>query len=236
MAAIFIALLLAILAPAAPASAGSVQVDPVSLELAYGRNSASLSVRNHDSQPVSMRVRVYRWHQENGEDVYQDSEDLIVSPPIFTIAPDRRQLIRIGPRRPMPAGAYRIIVEEIPAAARPGTGIRVALRINLPFYILPDGGGRPALAWAAWRNHDGNVVVEVRNSGTRHSQIAGLASIDATGRETMLSSRPAVVLPGGSRRWQVGPLPQLRAGASLEFRFTDSAGQVTRGHVALEQR
>src|SRR5206468_11183845 len=130
--AIFAALLLAVVTPAGAASAGSVQIDPVSIELPHDRNSASLSVRNRDSQPISMRVRVYRWSQANGEDVYQDSEDLVVSPPIFTIAPDHRQLIRIGPRTAAAGTAYRIVLEEIPPAVREGTGIRVALRINLP--------------------------------------------------------------------------------------------------------
>jgi fimbrial chaperone protein len=182
-----------------------------------------------------MRVRVYRWSQANGEDVLQDSADLIVSPPIFTIAPDRRQLIRIGPRTSAAGTAYRIVLEEIPAAVSPGSGVRVALRVNLPFYILPQGGGRPALNWAAWRDRDGNVFIEARNNGTRHSQIASLASVDAAGRETPLLSRPLVVLPGGSRRWEAGPRPRLEAGATLDLRFRNAAGEVGRGRVVLEQ-
>src|SRR5207237_4579717 len=77
MAAIFTALLLAIVAAGGRASAGSVQIDPVSLELPHDRNSALLSVRNRDSQPISMRVRAYRWSQENGEDVYRSRPALI---------------------------------------------------------------------------------------------------------------------------------------------------------------
>jgi fimbrial chaperone protein len=236
MAAIFTALLLAIVPAHGRALAGSVQVDPVSVELPHDRSSASLSVRNRDSQPVSMRVRAYRWSQEGGEDVHRDSDDLIVSPPIFTIAPGGRQLIRIGPRMPSAGAAYRIVLEEIPAAAAQGTGIRVALRINLPFYILPEGGGRPALSWSAWRNRDGNVFIEARNSGTRHSQIAALASVDAAGRETVLASRPGVVLPGGSKRWEAGNRPGIAAGSALELRIRNAAGEISRGHVVLEQR
>lgn len=236
VAAIFTALLLALTAVQGRALAGSVQVDPISIELAHDRSSTSLTVRNRDSQPVSMRVRTYRWSQQNGEDVYQDSDDLIVSPPIFTIAPGRSQLIRIGPRTPSAGSAYRIVLEEIPAAMREGTGIRVALRINLPFYILPEGGGRAALSWSGWRDHDGNVFVEARNNGTRHSQVTTLASVDAAGAETVLSSRIAVVLPGGSRRWEAGPRPQFAAGATLELRARGAAGEISRGHVVLEQR
>jgi fimbrial chaperone protein len=183
-----------------------------------------------------MRVRAYRWSQQNGQDVYQQGDDLIVSPPIFTIAPDHRQLIRIGPRTPSAGSAYRIVLEEIPAAARQGMGIHVALRINLPFYILPEGGGRPALSWSAWRDRNGNVFIEARNNGTRHSQIAGLASVDAAGTETVLSSRIAVVLPGGSRRWETGPRAQFEAGANLEIKVRDAAGEISRRHVVLEQR
>lgn len=236
VAAIFAALLLALVGAQGRALAGSVQVDPISIELTHDRSSTALSVRNRDSQPVSMRVRAYRWSQRNGEDVYQDSDDLIISPPIFTIAPDHRQLIRIGPRTASAGSAYRIVLEEIPAPARQGTGIHVALRINLPFYILPEGGGRAALSWSGWRDRNGEVFIEARNDGTRHSQVTALAAVDAAGAETVLSSRIAVVLPGGSRRWDAGPRPQFAAGASLDLRVRNAAGEISRGHVVLEQR
>lgn len=231
-----LALLLALAWAAAPAAAGSFQVDPVSIELVQGRRSASLSIRNRDSRPVSIRVRLYRWTQVDGADVYTETNELIASPPIFTVAANARQLIRIGPRAAVAGGAYRVIVEEIPPARAPGSGIQVALRVNLPLHIVPAGEARAALSWRAWRDTDGRIVVEASNSGARHGQVAGLAALDAAGRQTLLSAQAGTVLPGGTRRWNVGAHPQFASGAPLQLSVRGARGQVTRSAIVLEAR
>lgn len=218
------------------ASASSFQVDPVSIELIQGRRSASLSIRNRDSQPVAIRVRLYRWTQVDGADVHTETDDLIASPPIFTIPANARQLIRIGPRAAAPGFAYRVVLEEIPRPRAAGAGIQVALRVDLPLYIQPRAGGQPQLAWSAWRGADGRMVVEARNSGTRQSQVLGLTAVDAAGRRTMLSSDMGVVLPGGARRWNAGAQPRFATGAPLQLSIRGPRGLVTGSRVVLEAR
>src|SRR3954469_12713448 len=85
---------------APPLLASSFQVDPVNITLASGRQTASLTLRNTDSAPVSVRVLAFRWTQDNGADVYTPSKDVIVSPPIFTVAAGSTQLIRLGLIKP----------------------------------------------------------------------------------------------------------------------------------------
>jgi fimbrial chaperone protein len=236
LAAILRVMLLTFILIAGPARASSFQVNPVSVELAQGRGSASLSVSNRDSLPVSIRVRLMRWTQENGEDVYAESDDLIASPPIFTVAPGGRQVLRVGPRRGVATGAYRIILEEIPGPAREGTAIRVVLRVNLPFYTVPESGGRPDLSWTAWRGADGDLVVEGRNAGARHSQIVRIDSVDAAGQGRTLSSLMGVVLPGSARRWNVGPRPDIRVGEDLNLRIRNARGETSQARIVLERR
>lgn len=236
MAAAPAALLLALMADG-PTRASSFQVNPVNIELQQGRRSASLLVRNRDSQPVSIRVRLFRWTQENGEDVRAEATDLIASPPIFTVAPGARQLIRIGPRRSSPAAAaYRVVLEEIPGPAVAGTGIQVALRVDLPFYILAANRGAAALSWSAWRNRDGELLIEARNSGSGRSQVLGLAAVDSAGREIPLSSQMGVVLPGSARRWNAGLRPEYAAGSELNLSVRGTGGQTSRSRVVLEAR
>jgi len=234
---LFLFLLLIAVPLGSGAWAGSFQVDPVRLELRHDGKVASLSIRNLDTQPVAIRIATYRWTQQEGEDVYSETSDLIASPPIFTIPPNGRQIVRIGPRAGRATGAYRIIVEEIPRPSAPGsTAIQVALRVNLPLYVLAPGKARPHLSWSAWRNRDGDVIVEGRNTGARYGQVLGLAAVDAAGRETLLSSQMGVVLPGSARRWNAGRRPELATGSDFQLKVRNAGGQVKQNRVVLEQR
>ena len=102
-------------------------------------------------------IRAYAlgWRQADGEDHYDETAAMIVSPPVFTIPPGGSQIVRVGPRAPARAAQpYRLIIEEVPEAA-PGTGIRVALRLNLPLYIRMAAGAPADLSWSARRGGDG---------------------------------------------------------------------------------
>lgn len=198
-------LIAALIGPGAavPAIAGSFQVNPVNIELPAGRSSTSVTLRNNSRDPVSIRVVAMKWTQENGADVYTPGKELIVSPPIFTIKGGATQLVRLGLRGENVGSAYRVIFEEIPSRKPEGSGIQVALRLNLPLYVLEEKG-EPRVSWKALRSADGELVLEARNDGTRHAQFVEISTVDARGNKVMLSRQMGVVLPGSSRQWKTG--------------------------------
>src|SRR3954470_12925572 len=164
---------------AAPVTAGSFQVNPVTLTLPADRQSTSLTIRNNDTAPVAVRVETFGWSQPEGRDVYTATGDVIVSPAIFTIAPGAVQLVRVG-LRARNAKAYRVVFEEIPRPHSTGS-IQVALRLNLPLYLAPAAGAKPALSWTLRRGPSGDMVVEGRNAGAAQAQILGLEVEDGAG-------------------------------------------------------
>src|SRR5687767_11493520 len=107
-----LALFMGIIAAAPPVSAGSFQVNPVNLVMPTGRNATSVTIKNSDTSPVAVRVLAYRWTQQDGQDVYSETSDVIASPPIFTIGAGQTQLVRVGLRKRDSSKAYRVIVEE----------------------------------------------------------------------------------------------------------------------------
>ena len=199
----------------APVSAGTLQVNPVLVEIDAARRTATVTVRNQEAAPVTIRAYPLAWSQDEGEDAYAESSALIVSPPIFTIPPGGTQLVRVGLRAPSgtPA-AYRLIIEEVPEAS-PGDGIRVALRLNLPLYASLPPGDAAALSWSAEPTSGGGWLISARNGGEGYVRLNREMAREATGIAFEDTVNFGTVLPGASRRWRIGPDTAIEDGARL---------------------
>jgi fimbrial chaperone protein len=210
---------------AVPASAGSFRVNPVQIKLPADQQAASLTITNSDAAPVAIRVVTLAWSQPNGEDKFGPTSNVIVSPPIFTIPAGGTQLVRVGLKNRGAESAYRVILEEIPRQQPIDGEVQVILRLNLPLYLIPKGGGTPDVSWHAWRTSDGNIDVEGRNCGTLYEQVAEL-SAEADGKAEILSKQLGVVLPGSSRIWKVRGSTLLHSGGSFTLKVRSSAGEI----------
>ena len=203
------AILLSTAVPAAPASAGTLQVNPVLLEISAGRRTATVTLRNQEAVPVTIRAYPMAWQQADGEDRYSETSGVIVSPPIFTIAPGANQIIRVGLRSSASTRqAYRLIIEEVPDAS-PSNGIRVALRLNLPLFAMIDAGEASALRWTA-RQQDGGWTIEAVNGGAGYVRLSRDMAQAATGIRFSDQINFGTVLPGATRRWHVGSEIDIR--------------------------
>jgi fimbrial chaperone protein len=230
-----LALLAAGLSAGTSANAGSFRVDPVNLTMAAGQRRASLTIKNLDAEPVAVRVFAYRWTQKDGLDVYSETEDIIASPPIFTIAPGGTQLVRFGLRGRSGGNAYRIFLEEIPRQRPDNAQIQVALRLNLPLYLLPEKGGKPELSWSAWRDWAGDLFIAATNRGPVQAQVLEIAAADEAGGTKVLSRELGVVLPAGARRWNAGKATGFGVGSVMHLRIRDAGGE-TPTSIVVERR
>jgi fimbrial chaperone protein len=182
------------------ASAANLQIDPVKLEITAERKIASIRIRNDGDAPVTIHGSALSWSQQNGQDVNGEVSNVIVSPPVFTIPAGQTQLVRVGLRSPDAAGAaYRLILEEVPQA-RPGGGVQVALRLNVPLFAMEKAGAPKDLSWAAWRRADNVLVVEASNRGTGYVRVEPSEAGARTGIR-FSDGALGVVLPGGSKKW-----------------------------------
>lgn len=202
------ALLLALAALPAPAVAGALQVDPIKLEISQQRRTASVTVRNEERTPVTIRAYPLGWSQADGEDVYQDSSAVIVSPPVFTIPAGGTQVVRVGLRTPAAANrAYRLMIEEVPEAT-PGAGVQVALRLNLPLYAMVAEGSPSDIGWAVMQRPDG-WALEATNRGTGYVRVDADQARAGAGVRAAAGTNFGVVLPGASRVWPIGQQPDI---------------------------
>ena len=73
------------LAGATVVNAAAIGVSPVRVTLSDKQKIGTITVRNDGTEPVPMQLEVLNWSNEEGEDVFTSTRELIISPPIFTI-------------------------------------------------------------------------------------------------------------------------------------------------------
>jgi fimbrial chaperone protein len=237
-------LCLALFLAAAPlgAAAASLGISPVRVELSSTVPTAAVTLRNGSDEPTVVQVRAVAWSQQAGEDVLEPTTEVIVSPPIFTLAGNAAQVVRVGLRRAPDARrelSYRIFLQEVQGPPKPGTAaLQMALRIGLPVFVKPLQAAEPELSWRIARESGGALRLTASNTGRMHVQVIGakLAAPGADSDAPPLASHTAssYLLPGQSREWRLEPQRSLPAGVSrLNVRANTDAGELS-AEVALD--
>jgi len=214
-------------------TASDLQIDPIRIELSPQQQSAVLTIKNDSDQPASIQVQVVAWSQVDGKDVYVPTRELLVAPPIVTIAAKSEQVLRAALRRQADATnelAYRIYLQELPPPPAPGfKGLQVALRIGLPVFVQPQHGKAAAkMIWAASRVPGGGIKVELQNQGNAHVQVSDFA-LYLTGSDKPLTSETSstYVLAGQTHVWLLKTdLTQNISSGSLRLKAYTDAGDV----------
>ena len=202
---------LALLAAGLPglAQAGSFSANPIRLTLAPGASSTSLTLENTGDDPVTVQASLMAWSQEEGRDVLRPSQDLVVSPPIFKLAPRARQTVRVGVLRAADASrerAYRLFLTEVPAPRTPDqVGVSVSLQLALPLFVQPAAPIERRLQWRARPLEGGRIELSVANAGNGHVQLVSTTLLGEGGAPVAEHPARTYVLPGASASWSIEP-------------------------------
>lgn len=206
-------------------AAGSLLLWPLDPTIEAGAKAGALWLENVGTTPMTLQVRVFAWDQQSFEDRYIDQNVVVGTPPFTTIAPGKKQLVRLTLAAPIPAGeerAFRILVDEIPTTdAATTTGLKLQMRYSLPLFAYGKGlwgkaegrkpgavEAQPKLAWS-FIEDSGIRYLQVRNSGRGHARLSQVKLVDAS-RASASASAGSVdiakgllgyVLPGKTMRW-----------------------------------
>ncbi len=226
----------AMVLPVAVQAASSVLIWPIDPVLEADQQASALWLENRGTEAANLQIRVFGWSQTGFDDQYQNQRDVIGSPPVAHIEPGQKQLVRLTRTREIPPGqemAYRIIIDEIPAAQPPGdaqgktaAAIRFQMRYSVPLFAYgaglwskpdpsrqrdPNGAGTPALSWRKV-SEAGKQFVEIRNQGPVHARLTDVAVQQGSQNRPLGEGLLGYVLPGASMRW---PLPEQGAQVSV---------------------
>ena len=232
------AALLALSLTAPAALAGVVQVNNTRLDIARGAKSVAITVSNPSDDQVVVQMNVVAWAQSSGKDVYVDSEDFVVAPPIATIAAGGEQIVRLVMRRrsdPTIERAYRLYISEVPPPPKPGfQGLQVALRIGVPVFVAPSSGkATPKITWRAERSAD-RIRIGAQNNGNAHVKFTALEARAGDGQPVVISpTQPAYILPGAAFFWEASVEHGL-VPPRIHLKASTDAGEITTD-LAVEQ-
>lgn len=143
-----------------------VSVAPVHLNVLHTARSTSLQIQNDTDEASSLYVRVMKWQgqREDGSDILEQTDAIVLSRPMIAVAARTSTTIRIivKSRSSDAEDAYRVMVNDITPALPDG---KVPLRINsvLPLFVLNTADSRGQLELK-----EGVLV----NSGNRHVRIS----------------------------------------------------------------
>lgn len=117
-----LAILAATLAIVGSATAG---VGPNAIRIELNKPSKTIQFESTESQPVRFEAVVHKWTAEG----LQPTKDVIAYPPVFTVAPDSKQAVKIMARTPRGEveGTYRLVFKAIE-----GAGVNISVPVFLP--------------------------------------------------------------------------------------------------------
>ncbi|HPU14962.1 MAG TPA: fimbria/pilus periplasmic chaperone [Polymorphobacter sp.] len=225
---------MAMLSPAA-ANAQSLTVSPVNIEVPSGQSTVAITVTNTGDMATKYQIRPFAWSQDaDGNDVLTPTSEVMVSPPLGSIAPAADQTVRLKLRRPPQAKelSYRIILDQLPGPAV-GGGTRMVLRFSIPIFAQPAAHVEPLVKWHV-ESRDGQRFLVAVNHGSKHAKFWEMAiTAPDSGPVELDPDGAQYVLAGATQRWRMVP---RKGGQPMAQTYTLSArtdGGVVKETVAI---
>ncbi len=208
-----LAAILVLLFTSLAAEAQALSVLPVNIFLQPGQAATTLTVTNQGTSKTAVQIRAYAWNQHDGDDQLTPSEEVVISPPIASIAPGASQVVRIivhpSPSNGDREATYRILVDQIPPPAEAGV-VHVVLRLSIPIFSGPMKRAVPSVKFHLEMNA-GQMFLVGSNNGSRHDVVRDIELSTSDGRKLKpVPGSSPYILAGASRRWNIaaqGPLP-----------------------------
>lgn len=135
---------------------------------------AVLRVYNRGDEEALVQVSAYPWTATEAPVGVEPTDQLLVTPTTFRLAPEAVQIVRVGLRSDAPARveeAYRMVIEEVPLTqSQDSTRMRLVVRHDLPVFVAAQTASRDLIAFAVDCQPQG-ASLRLRNLGNRHLKV-----------------------------------------------------------------
>jgi fimbrial chaperone protein len=162
-----------------PSVAANFDIKPIKIYLDPQTRIEKLILKNLSEEELTVQVKAYQWSQnEQGQDIYLETKDLVLFPRVATIKKEEEKIIRIGTN--LNSGStektYRIFVEEIPGAEKAeskGSTVKMYMKIGVPLFISPLAKEEKGTIEAV-RLQKGKAQIKVQNQGNLHFMVTSV--------------------------------------------------------------
>ena len=189
------------------ASAGTFSVTPLRVTIKSNEASTSFVLSNQGNESTLVQTELLAWSQLEGDDVLVPTNDLVVSPPIFQLAPGAAHTIRVGLLNGADRSSelsYRLFLQEVPTQKKNNEqGISTVLRLGLPVFIMPTTHLKTMLKWHAIRAPSGGMTLVLKNLSNTHIQAINCKIHDENGILISEQKLATYILSGQSHSWQI---------------------------------
>lgn len=190
-----------------PAKAGSLQVEPVLLDVTAPGAASTITLHNAGTTPINAQIRVFRWSLVNGEEKLEPTNDVVASPPSVMLAPNGKNIARVVRVAKTPVvgeESYRLLVDQLPDLSQQKNGaISLMVRYSIPVFFGAANKKSPTLAWSVAVKGD-KVTLAAHNTGDRRLRLSSLTVKDANGRSISLGNGLAGYALGQSTKsWTI---------------------------------
>jgi P pilus assembly chaperone PapD len=185
------------------ACAQAITISPVHLSMSVKKPIISLTVTNDSARIMTFQTKTVIWSQVNGDNVYSDTNDFMITPPIVSIQANSSQVFRLALFRNSPhlvELSYRVILEDITAElASEENGLSFKFNHSLPLMYAPI----TPLDSVLWTRCESNVVgkscLRMDNQGNRHTKLVRFNAVSTTAQVPYEGAK--TVLAGSSAQW-----------------------------------
>jgi fimbrial chaperone protein len=172
-------------AASAPAGAGSLQVEPVLVDITAPGAASTVTLRNEGTTPIDAQIRVFKWAIVNGKEQLTPTDDVVASPPSVTMTPKGQYVARIVRTSKQPVvgeESYRLLVDQLPDLSQQKNGaVNLMVRYSIPVFFGAPNKKNPTVAWSVAASGD-KITLTARNSGDRRLRISALSLHDGSGK------------------------------------------------------
>ncbi len=167
------------------AQAGSLQVEPVLVDVIAPGAASTVTLRNEGATPINAQIRVFRWSLVDGQEKLEPTDDVVASPPSVTLTPKGHYITRIVRVSKQPVTgeeSYRLLVDQIPDAAEQKNGaVNLMVRYSIPVFFGAPDKKSPTVSWSLAIKGD-KLTLTAHNYGERRLRISALSLKDANGK------------------------------------------------------
>ena len=190
-------------APDVDSGPAVLSISPLRVELDGEGDGATVLLSNGSKRPLSVQSRLFAWAQDAGEDVYEPSGDLTISPSITSIPPGETQVVRVLRKVGASPGEkrFRLVVDQLPdpALARPGQ-TQTRIRFTVPVFLDRKAAQPAQLAWRVEKDR-----LELTNSGGSTARVLDLQVKTSDGRVVPVERNSLRYVLGKSTiTWPIG--------------------------------